>query len=133
MPVFYISAENFGSETHKSPIPFAIFTWVLILYWHFYQSIALLLLNDLDLVEKDDWAMKPMNCPSHCLIFGARQRSYKAGLNRTHILFHTELLRKMRKKSIVKIMLHSTNLFCNQFDSSSPLKLFVLKCGDQAN
>jgi len=28
-------------------------------------------------VEKDDWAMKPMNCPSHCVIFGSRQRSYK--------------------------------------------------------
>jgi len=28
-------------------------------------------------VEKDDWAMKPMNCPSHCVIFRSRQRSYK--------------------------------------------------------
>jgi len=28
-------------------------------------------------VEKDDWAMKPMNCPSHCVMFGSRQRSYK--------------------------------------------------------
>merc|ERR1712212_408339 len=28
-------------------------------------------------VEKDDWAMKPMNCPSHCVMFGHRQRSYK--------------------------------------------------------
>ena len=29
------------------------------------------------IVEKDDWAMKPMNCPSHCVMFGNRLRSYK--------------------------------------------------------
>lgn len=28
-------------------------------------------------VEDQDWAMKPMNCPSHCLMFASRQRSYK--------------------------------------------------------
>ncbi|KAI9697851.1 MAG: threonyl-tRNA synthetase [Bogoriella megaspora] len=27
-------------------------------------------------VEKDAWALKPMNCPGHCLIFGHRNRSY---------------------------------------------------------
>jgi threonyl-tRNA synthetase len=28
-------------------------------------------------VEKSQWALKPMNCPSHCLIFGHRERSYR--------------------------------------------------------
>ncbi|KIM92325.1 hypothetical protein PILCRDRAFT_810369 [Piloderma croceum F 1598] len=28
-------------------------------------------------VEKEQWALKPMNCPGHCLIFDARDRSYK--------------------------------------------------------
>lgn len=28
-------------------------------------------------VEKEDWALKPMNCPGHCLIFGSRSRSYR--------------------------------------------------------
>jgi threonyl-tRNA synthetase len=28
-------------------------------------------------VEKDQWALKPMNCPGHCLIFGFRERSYR--------------------------------------------------------
>jgi len=28
-------------------------------------------------VEKDQWALKPMNCPGHTLIFGHRERSYK--------------------------------------------------------
>lgn len=28
-------------------------------------------------VEKDTFALKPMNCPGHCLMFGARERSYK--------------------------------------------------------
>ncbi len=28
-------------------------------------------------VEKDQFAMKPMNCPGHCLIFDSRERSYR--------------------------------------------------------
>lgn len=28
-------------------------------------------------VEKDTFALKPMNCPGHCVMFGARERSYK--------------------------------------------------------
>lgn len=28
-------------------------------------------------VEKEEWALKPMNCPGHCLIFGAKDRSYR--------------------------------------------------------
>ncbi|KAI9755834.1 MAG: CDP-diacylglycerol-serine O-phosphatidyltransferase [Chaenotheca gracillima] len=28
-------------------------------------------------VEKDQWALKPMNCPGHCRIFGHRERSYR--------------------------------------------------------
>ncbi|KAF7196170.1 Threonine--tRNA ligase, cytoplasmic [Pseudocercospora fuligena] len=28
-------------------------------------------------VEKDKWALKPMNCPGHCLLFAHRERSYR--------------------------------------------------------
>ncbi|KAL1303189.1 hypothetical protein AAFC00_006613 [Neodothiora populina] len=28
-------------------------------------------------VEKEKWALKPMNCPGHCLVFGHRERSYR--------------------------------------------------------
>lgn len=28
-------------------------------------------------IEKEPWALKPMNCPGHCLIFDSRDRSYK--------------------------------------------------------
>lgn len=28
-------------------------------------------------IEKDTWALKPMNCPGHCLMFGHRERSYR--------------------------------------------------------
>ena len=28
-------------------------------------------------VEKDEWALKPMNCPGHCLLFSHRERSYR--------------------------------------------------------
>lgn len=28
-------------------------------------------------VEKEKWALKPMNCPGHCLIFDSKDRSYR--------------------------------------------------------
>ncbi|CAH7667436.1 threonyl-tRNA synthetase [Phakopsora pachyrhizi] len=28
-------------------------------------------------IEKETFALKPMNCPGHCLIFGSRERSYR--------------------------------------------------------
>lgn len=28
-------------------------------------------------VEKKKWALKPMNCPGHCVMFGHRERSYR--------------------------------------------------------
>jgi threonyl-tRNA synthetase len=28
-------------------------------------------------VEKEKWALKPMNCPGHCLVFKYRERSYR--------------------------------------------------------
>ena len=28
-------------------------------------------------VEKQQFGLKPMNCPGHCLIFGARSRTYR--------------------------------------------------------
>lgn len=28
-------------------------------------------------IEKEPWALKPMNCPGHCLMFAFRDRSYK--------------------------------------------------------
>ena len=28
-------------------------------------------------VEKETYALKPMNCPGHCLLFGSRDRSYR--------------------------------------------------------
>ena len=28
-------------------------------------------------VEKQEYALKPMNCPGHCLMFGAQRRSYR--------------------------------------------------------
>lgn len=28
-------------------------------------------------VENQEWGMKPMNCPGHCLMFASRLRSYR--------------------------------------------------------
>lgn len=28
-------------------------------------------------IEKEQWGLKPMNCPGHCLLYGNRERSYR--------------------------------------------------------
>ena len=33
-------------------------------------------------VEKEQWALKPMNCPGHCLIYDSRDSSYRELPNR---------------------------------------------------
>lgn len=30
-------------------------------------------------VEKQEYGLKPMNCPGHCVMFGSKQRSYRCG------------------------------------------------------
>lgn len=46
--------------------------WQTSGHWQNYQEDMFVL----D-IEKEKWALKPMNCPGHCLIFDARDRSYK--------------------------------------------------------
>lgn len=46
--------------------------WETSGHWQNYQADMF----TLD-VEKEKWALKPMNCPGHCLIFDSRDRSYK--------------------------------------------------------
>lgn len=33
-------------------------------------------------VEKQEYGLKPMNCPGHCVMFGSKQRSYRCGARR---------------------------------------------------
>lgn len=40
-------------------------------------------------VEKDEWAMKPMNCPGHCVLFGHRERKSSLLLLITYHIHYT--------------------------------------------
>ncbi|GAA98628.1 uncharacterized protein L969DRAFT_88382 [Mixia osmundae IAM 14324] len=55
-----------------SPNMFSNELWKTSGHWQNYKD-DMFTLN----VEKQEWALKPMNCPGHCLIFGSRERSYK--------------------------------------------------------
>ncbi|OAA56688.1 threonyl-tRNA synthetase [Niveomyces insectorum RCEF 264] len=76
----YNALKNFiVSEYHKrdyvevmSPNMFNADLWRTSGHWQHYQEDMFTLE-----VEKQQWALKPMNCPGHCLIFGSRERSYR--------------------------------------------------------
>jgi threonyl-tRNA synthetase len=36
-------------------------------------------------VEKQEYGLKPMNCPGHCVMFGSKQRSYRCAPTRPRI------------------------------------------------
>lgn len=46
--------------------------WKTSGHWQHYQDDMF----GLD-IEKQKWALKPMNCPGHCVMFGHRERSYR--------------------------------------------------------
>jgi threonyl-tRNA synthetase len=55
-----------------SPNMYNVKLWETSGHWQNYKDDMFIL----D-VEKEKWALKPMNCPGHCLIFDSRDRSYK--------------------------------------------------------
>lgn len=46
--------------------------WKTSQHWQHYKD-DMFVLN----VDKEEFALKPMNCPGHCLIFDSRERSYR--------------------------------------------------------
>ena len=46
--------------------------WEISGHWQHYKDCMFTLT-----VDEQPWALKPMNCPGHCLIFGWRARSYR--------------------------------------------------------
>ncbi|KAJ1914325.1 threonyl-tRNA synthetase [Mycoemilia scoparia] len=67
--------ENYwerGFEEVVTPNMFNVKLWQQSGHWDNYQEDMFAL----D-VEKEKFALKPMNCPSHCLMFGLRDRSYR--------------------------------------------------------
>ncbi|KAJ2401684.1 threonyl-tRNA synthetase [Coemansia sp. RSA 2559] len=61
-----------GFEEVISPNMFNVKLWEQSGHWQNYKDDMFLL----D-VEKEQFALKPMNCPGHCLMFGVRDRSYR--------------------------------------------------------
>ncbi|KAI9505467.1 threonyl-tRNA synthetase [Coemansia sp. RSA 1358] len=61
-----------GFEEVISPNMFNVKLWKQSGHWQNYKDDMFLL----D-VEKEQFGLKPMNCPGHCLMFGVRDRSYR--------------------------------------------------------
>jgi threonyl-tRNA synthetase len=61
-----------GYQEVGSPNMFNSELWKISGHWQHYHEDMF----TFD-VEKDKWALKPMNCPGHCLIFRHRERSYR--------------------------------------------------------
>ncbi|KAH8726630.1 hypothetical protein GQ44DRAFT_679051 [Phaeosphaeriaceae sp. PMI808] len=63
---------NRGYQEVASPNMFNSALWKTSGHWQHYHEDMF----TFD-VEKEKWALKPMNCPGHCLIFKHRERSYR--------------------------------------------------------
>jgi threonyl-tRNA synthetase len=61
-----------GYQEVQSPNMFDVGIWRTSGHWQHYSDDMF----KLD-VEKRTWAMKPMNCPGHCIMFRHRERSYR--------------------------------------------------------
>lgn len=61
-----------GYTEVMSPNMYNVKLWHTSGHWQNYQENMF----SFD-VEKDTFALKPMNCPGHCLMFGVRERSYR--------------------------------------------------------
>jgi threonyl-tRNA synthetase len=63
---------NRGYQEVGSPNMYSSALWKISGHWQHYSEDMF----TFD-VEKEKWALKPMNCPGHCLIFKHRERSYR--------------------------------------------------------
>ncbi|MCJ1314447.1 threonyl-tRNA synthetase [Agyrium rufum] len=61
-----------GYQEVQSPNLYDVDLWKTSGHWAHYRDDMFGLK-----VEKREWALKPMNCPGHCLVFGHRERSYR--------------------------------------------------------
>ena len=61
-----------GYQEVQSPNMYNAELWKKSGHWQHYSEDMFVL----D-VEKQKWALKPMNCPGHCIMFGHRERSYR--------------------------------------------------------
>ena len=61
-----------GYQEVQSPNMYDVELWKRSGHWQHYQDDMFSLE-----IEKRKWALKPMNCPGHCIMFGHRERSYR--------------------------------------------------------
>ncbi|CAD6592889.1 MAG: threonyl-tRNA synthetase [Alectoria sarmentosa] len=61
-----------GYQEVQTPNMYDVDLWKISGHWQHYRDDMFSLE-----VEKKKWALKPMNCPGHCIIFGHRERSYR--------------------------------------------------------
>lgn len=61
-----------GYQEVQTPNMYDVDLWKKSGHWQHYQDDMFALE-----VEKRKWALKPMNCPGHCVMFGHRERSYR--------------------------------------------------------
>ncbi len=61
-----------GYQEVQTPNMYNVDLWKSSGHWQHYQDDMFGLE-----VEKQKWALKPMNCPGHCVMFGHRERSYR--------------------------------------------------------
>ncbi|KAJ7291211.1 hypothetical protein C8J57DRAFT_1271824 [Mycena rebaudengoi] len=70
----FIRGEYFkrGYQEVITPNMYNVKLWETSGHWQNYNEDMF----GLD-VEKEKWALKPMNCPGHCIVFGSRDRSWR--------------------------------------------------------
>lgn len=61
-----------GYQEVQSPNMYDVDLWKTSGHWQHYQDDMFRLE-----IEKKTWALKPMNCPGHCIMFRHRERSYR--------------------------------------------------------
>ncbi|KAF2405247.1 threonyl-tRNA synthetase [Trichodelitschia bisporula] len=61
-----------GYQEVNTPNMYNAQLWMKSGHWEHYQDDMFTFT-----VEKQPWALKPMNCPGHCLLFAHRERSYR--------------------------------------------------------
>ena len=61
-----------GFEEVISPNIYNAKLWMVSGHWELYKDCMFT-----TVCEKEDFGLKPMNCPGHCIMFGARPRSYR--------------------------------------------------------
>lgn len=61
-----------GYQEVGSPNMFSSSLWKQSGHWQHYKDDMFTFEAD-----KEQWGLKPMNCPGHCLLFGHRERSYR--------------------------------------------------------